>query len=276
MWKDQGGHVKLCILTYDLARDWSLAKLIDAARAFGFAGLEFRTEQDHGHSVELERTKAERREIRDRVEDAFLEVACLGTSSRFESPDHAERQAVIERTKGFVELAADLGCKRIRVFGNNIPKEVARDECVRYVGESLRQLGEFSEPFGVDVLLEMHGQFRYWGYARAAVEIADHPRVALVHNCEDSDIVGGSVAASYSQVRKWIRHVHLHSVNGPRFGIFPYPELFALLKADGYDGYLSSEIEIRTPTAEDYLEAYAHLMRAWAGQPFFPSRGMPK
>ena len=268
--------MKLAILTYDLARTWSLAKLIDAARAFGFAGLEFRTEQAHGHGVEVERTKVERREIRDRVEDAFLEVACLGTSSRFESPDPGERRAVVERTKGFVELASDLGCKRIRVFGNNIPAGVARDECVRYVGESLRQLGEFAAPFEVDVLLEMHGHFRYWGYARRAVEIADHPRVALVHNCEDSDIVGGSVAASYSQVRGWIRHVHLHSVNGPRFGIFPYPELFALLKADGYDGYLSSEIEIERPSPEHYLEAYAHLMRAWAGQPFFASRGLPE
>jgi sugar phosphate isomerase/epimerase len=265
--------MKLSLLTYSLAKSWSLPKVIGAARAFGFAGLEFRAEAGHQHGVELERTKPERREIRTQIEDAFLDVACIGTGSRFESPDRAQRLAIVERTKRFVELASDLGCQRIRVFGNNFPQEVERDDCVRYVAESLRLLGEFAEPFGVDVLLEMHGQFRYWGYARAAVELAAHPRVALVYNSEDSDVVGGSVAATYRQVRHLIRHVHLHQFGGTGSGTYPYPELLALLKADGYTGYLSSEIELDQPTRENYLEMYAHLFRAWAGQPFFPSRG---
>ena len=268
--------MKLSLLTYSIAKSWSLSKVVDAAQAFGFAGIEFRAEAGHQHGVEIERTKAERRQIRDQIEDAYLEVACIGTGSRFESPDPAERLAVIDRTKQFIELASDLGCSRIRVFGNNIPKEVQRDECVKYVGESLRALGEFAEPYGVDVLLELHGQFRHWGYARGAVEIANHPRVALVYNCDQADIVGGSVASTYDRVRKWVRHVHMHQFNGPRWGVFPYPELFTLLRADGYDGYLSSEIEIEKPTPEDYLEVYAHLVRAWADLPFFPSKGMPR
>jgi sugar phosphate isomerase/epimerase len=268
--------MKQSLLTYRLAKGWGLPKIIDAARAFGFAGIEFRAEAGHQHGVEIERTKAERRAIRDRIEDAYLEAACIGTGSRFDSPDPAERSAVIERTKRFVELASDLGCPRIRVFGNDIPNDVPRDDCVKYVGESLRMLGEFAGPFGLDVLLELHGQFRYWGYARGAVEIADHPNVALVYNCDQADVVGGSVAATYERVRAWIRHVHLHEFNGRGSGLYPYPELFALLRADGYDGYLSSEIEIDRPTPEDYLEIYAHLVRAWAGLPFFPSTGMAR
>ena len=76
---------------------------------------------------------------------------------------------------------------------------------MKYVGQSLRTLGEFDAPYGVDVLLELHDQFRYWGYARGAVEIANHPNVALVYNCEQADIVGGSVASTYDRVRKWVR-----------------------------------------------------------------------
>lgn len=260
--------MKLCLLTYNLARRWNLTKLIEVARADGFAGLEFRAEAGHEHGVELERTAAERRQIRDQIEDAYLEAVGIGTSARFESPDAAQRQVVIDQTKRYVELAADVGARRIRVFGNNIPAGVRRDDCVKYVGESLRTLGEFAEPFGVDVLLEMHGQFNYWGFARTAVELADHPRVALVYNCDQRDVVGGSVAATYSQVRQWIRHVHMHQFTGG----FPYPELFALLRADGYEGYLASEIELRAenPTPEQYLAMYAALFRAWAGQPFYP------
>lgn len=105
--------MKLSLLTYSIARSWSLSKIVGAAQAFGFAGIEFRAEADHQHGVEIERTKAERRRIRDQIEDAYLEVACIGTSSRFESPDPAERRAMIDRTKQFVELASDLGCPRI-------------------------------------------------------------------------------------------------------------------------------------------------------------------
>ncbi len=262
--------MKLCLLTYNLARQWSLPKLIEVARAYGFAGLEFRAEAGHEHGVELERTTAERRAIRDQIEDAYLETACLGTGSRFDSPDPAQRQAVVERTKRYVELAADVGCRRVRVFGNDVPVGVRRDVCVAYVAECLRALGEFAEPFGVDILLELHGQFNYWGLARPAVELAAHPRIGLVYNCDERDLVAGSVAATYSQVRSLIRHVHLHDLADG----YPYPELFALLKADGYAGYLSSEIELReAPTREEYLALYTALFRAWADQPWYRGRG---
>jgi len=256
--------MKLALLTYNLARGWDLERIIKAAKALGFAGVELRVEANHAHGVELERTPAERREIRSRIEDAYLEVAGVGTGCRYDSPDPAQRQAMIERTRRYVELATDLGARRVRVFGNDIPAGVSRGECVRYVGESLRLLGEFAEPYGVDVLLEMHGQFNYWGFARRAVEIANHPRVALVYNSDARDLVAGSVAATYGQVRGWIRHVHMHEFVGP----FPYPELFALLEADGYSGYFSSEVE-EEPSAEHLLGTYANLFRAWAGQPFF-------
>jgi sugar phosphate isomerase/epimerase len=112
----------------------------------------------------------------------------------------------------------------------------------------------------VDILLEMHGQFNYWHFARGAVERAAHPGVGLVYNCDVRDIVGGSIAAIYERVRHLIRHVHMHNFTSN----FPYPELFALLQRDGYTGYLSSELGAEIPTPEDYLLMYAQLFRAWA------------
>ena len=260
--------MKLCLLTYNLARGWELPKLIAEARRLGFAALELRADARHAHGVELELSKEQRRQVRDRVEDAYLEIACIGTGSRFESPDQASRQEQVDRVKQFVELASDVGCQRVRVFGNDMPAGVRRDEVVRYVGASLRELGEFAQPFGVDVLLEMHGQFNYWGFARAAVEAADHPRVGIVYNCDQRDLVGGSVAPTWSRVADQVRHVHMHGFDGS----YPYPELFELMLVDGYDGYLSSEIEMQEPqpSAEQYLALYAALFRAWAGQPFHP------
>lgn len=258
--------MKLSLLTYNLARTWDLEKILSACKTYGFAGVELRAEAGHAHGVELELNAAQRREVRNRFEDAYIDVACVGTSSRYDSPDVEKRQQQIARTKQYIELAADLGCERIRVFGNDIPAGVDRGDCVQYVGESLAELGEYADPFGVDVLLEMHGQFNYWGFARTAVEIADEPNVAIVYNCDPRDLVAGSVSAVYGQVRGWIRHVHMHTFVGP----YPYAELFRLLQEDGYDGYCSSEVDEGEPTVEHFLGMYANLYRAWAGQPFFP------
>jgi sugar phosphate isomerase/epimerase len=172
----------------------------------------------------------------------------------------------VERTKRYIELAADVNCKRVRVFGNDMPKEGLngdtppdRRSVIRYVGDALRELGEFAEPHGVDVLLEMHGQFNYWGFAPEAVEHAGHPSVGIVYNSDNRDLVAGSVASTYNRVKQYIRHVHMHAFTRG----FPYIELFSLLQRDGYDGYLSSEIDAENPTQEDYLLMYGQLFRAW-------------
>lgn len=258
--------MKLSLLTYNLARNWDLDKILKAAKTYGFAGVELRAEANHVHGVELELSAAERRTVRNRFEDAYVDVSGIGTSSRFESPDPEKRRQMIDRSKRYIELAADLGSERIRVFGNDILAGVDRGDCVQWVGESLAELGEFAETFAVDVLLEMHGQFNYWGFARTAVEIADSPNVAIVYNCDPRDLVAGSVAATYSQIRGWIRHVHMHAFVGP----YPYPELFKLLQEDSYDGYLSAEVDQGAPSLDHFLGMYANLYRAWAGQPFFP------
>ncbi|HEX4213743.1 MAG TPA: sugar phosphate isomerase/epimerase family protein [Candidatus Dormibacteraeota bacterium] len=252
--------MKFSLLTHLIAHSWDLPKLIETAQGLGFAGLEFRVEEAGGHGVELERTQAERRQIRERVEDAYLEIVALGTGARLDSPDEARRREAMDHVKRYVDLATDLGCTRIRVFGNDIPEGVCRQDCTAYVGEGLRSIAEYSDPGGVDILLEMHGQFNYWGFALEAVMAADHPRVGILYNCDLKDMVGGSVSATYGRVAKWVRHIHMHDLASG----YPYLELFQLLQRSGYDGYLSPELSTKSPTPDQYLALYATLSKAWA------------
>jgi sugar phosphate isomerase/epimerase len=258
--------MKLSLLTYNMARNWELPKIVEVARQGGYAGIELRAEARHLHGVELEATPDFRREARERIEDAYLEIACIGLSSRFDTLEVAKRREVVDRTKRYVELAAEVGCRRLRCFGNDMPKTgldgegpPARQHVINYVGDALRELAEFAAPYRVDILLEMHGQFNYWNFARPAVEHAGHPLVGIVYNCDNRDLVGGSVAATYNRVRHLIRHVHMHDFTRG----FPYPELFGLLQRDGYEGYCSSELGTEVPPPEDFLMMYAQLFRAW-------------
>ncbi len=251
--------MKLSMLTFNIAQEWTLEQIIQMCRKWGYAAIEFRAELKHKHGVELDATPEQRKEVKYKLEDAYLAASGVGTSCVFENPDPAERQKMIDRAKRFIELARDIDAPHVRVFGNVIPKGVDRDECVKYVGESLRVLGEFADPMGVNVGLEMHGQFNFWKYALRAVEIADHPRIAIVYNCDNRDINGGSIAATYSYVRHRIRHIHMHEFTD----IYPYKELFGLLKKDGYQGYLSAEIN-GGPESERLAGYYAALYRELA------------
>ncbi len=255
--------MKLSIDTYVICGDMELEKLIDVAKSNGYVGIEFRAESGQKHGVEPETSKAQRQEVKRKMADAGMATSCISTSVRYESPDRAERVKNIERAKQFAELAADIGCGRIRTFGNNFPQGVEKAEVIKYVGESLREVAEFSEGCGVDILLEMHGHFYYWEYCLNAVKIADHPNVAINYNSYKRDIVDCSVEQTYRHVADYLRHVHMHELPDLTF---PYKELYQLLKDDGYDGYMSLELGYSGGDPEMVMKLYAALYREYVSQ----------
>jgi len=251
--------MKLSLLTYLLGKDMSLAELLDVCRAARIPGIEFRAELDHKHGVELDRTAEERAEIRQRCADAGIAVACVATGCKFEYPQADKRQEDIDRAKQYVDLAADIGAPRIRVFGNAFPAEgITKAEVIANVGQALREIAEHGAERDVDVCLEMHGDFYWWEYTLQAVQIADHPRVGIVHNCDPRELRFGPIASFYEPVKTYVRHVHMHDLeNG-----YPYPAFLGMLKRDGYSGYLSLEADA-SEDARRIIAIYAELFRAW-------------
>ena len=140
-----------------------------------------------------------------------------------------------------MELAADIGSPHIRVFGNAFPKGVEKSDVIRWVGEALAELGEFATGYPVDVLLEMHGDFYYWEYALESVQIANHPKVGIMPNSDGREAVDGSIRQSYEGVKDYVRHIHMHELDDSKG--FNYKEFFGLLKRDGYEGFMSAEIQ---------------------------------
>ena len=251
--------MKLSLDTYSIGKNLRIRDLTELLPAAGFDGVEFRCESNQAHGVELEASPAERREIRTLLDAEGLEISCLSTGLRYESPDPKERKKVIERVKQFIDLAADMRCPTIRTFGNDFPPGIPRPDVIKYVGESLRKVGEYGADKGVIVLLEMHGQFYYWEYALEAVKIADHPNVAINYNCDKKDMVDGSIAFTFNQVKDHVRHVHMHDMETPGF---PYRELFGILKAMDYPYYCSLEEGYGDGGEKKVIALYAALFRA--------------
>lgn len=240
--------IKLSYTTVMMARYLNFEESIELAKASGCAGIEFRTGSPppytFNHGVELTLTPAERKQIRRKLEDNYLELACLNTNYRFEFTDTELRRKDLENAKLECELARDLGCTKIRVFGDSIRTEDAH-ECVAYVAESINELAEYADSVGIEVLLEMHGQFNFWGYALEVMRLVNKPNLGILYNCDRRDIIKGSCLATFRRVKDYVKHIHMHELyNG-----YPYVELFEELIRIGYDGYLSAEIqETKEPT----------------------------
>ena len=229
--------MKLSLLTYLLGKDMTLDELLDIVRKTGIEGIELRAEADHKHGVELNLDATQRADVKKRFEDAYVPFACLATGCKFEDLDEAKRQEEIDRAKRYCDLAADCGAPRIRVFGNAFPEGADKQQVIQNVGAALREIAEHAAPRGIDVCLEMHGDFYWWEYALQAVELADHPRVGIVHNCDEREMTFGPISTFYEPVKTYIRHVHMHDLESG----YPYKSLFAMLKRDGYAGFMSLE-----------------------------------
>jgi sugar phosphate isomerase/epimerase len=230
--------MKLSLLTYLLGKDYPLDELLAVCVGYGYRGVECRAQLGHKHGIELETTPEERAAIKARFAASPVNLAGISTSCRFEFAEAEKVAEQVEMAKQFVDLAADVGAPQVRVFGNAFPKGSDKEQVVRRVGESLRAIAEHASPRGVDCNLEMHGDFYYWEHALRAVQIADHPRVGIVYNCDPRETRWGPIRTSIEPIAPYLRHIHMHNLESDDY---PYPELFRILRNLGYAGYLSLE-----------------------------------
>lgn len=239
----------------DLELDWMLATL----PRLGYRGVEFRVDNQQKHGVEPELTTAERGAVKARCKEAGIAIVSIASGTRFHEQDESAVRENVARAKQVIELAADLGAPRVRVFGNNFPDGVEREAVMQQVAECLRALAEFGDLLGVEVALEMHGDF-CWREAVHTADLADHSNVGLIFNSDRRDVENGSVAHVFDADGDRIHHVHMHHLTDPDF---PYRDLIRLLLKRAYNGYLSAETGPTDCDPEVLLAYYALLFTAY-------------
>jgi sugar phosphate isomerase/epimerase len=229
--------------------DASLAELLAAARQHGYDGVEPRLDSRHGHGIELATDKAERASIRSQVADSGIEIVGLATSVRVANPETTEATLALGRQ--CIELAADLGVPRIRVFGGLIPDSVSRDSAQAAAVKSLTELARVGADHDVTVCLETHDDWTVPQRLADIMSAVNHPNAAILWDVWHTGRGGGaSLADAHKKLKPWIRHVHFHDgelrLDRLEFqqmgrGQLDHLEVLALLRAGGNDVFLSGE-----------------------------------
>jgi len=257
--------------------DWSLERMIEEAVADGYAGLEIRVLD--GQIIPADMPAQRRKEIRELMRQNGLVIAGLGASTRFSSPDPAERRKNQDELRRYLELANDLESPMVRTFGGGVAEGQTIEQTIDWLAEGLAGVMETAEAQGVTVVLETHDAFCRGQEVAATLAKVEHPNLKAVWDTHHPYRMGESVADTWKYIGHRLAHVHIKDARRRPDGEWdlvllgkgevPNREVIDLLLAKGYSGYLSAEWEKKWhPSIEEpeiALPQHAQVLRAWMG-----------
>jgi glucosamine-6-phosphate deaminase len=259
---------------------WPLGRVLDAAGRLGYDGVELRfVESDDALWARPELTRSGLRETLARLADAGLAVPCVDTRSFFHSPDPAARRQAVEEAQRTADVAARLGARGIRVFGDRVQPGADLASTRGWIVESLAGLRDRLRGSGVEVWLETHGDFAPAGATRALLEEAGGDGLGAVWDPANAfSEFGEEPGAGGDALGPFLRHVHLKDARRPPGGKVPWPpalpgrgdfpaaRVLAWLQRAGADHWVSFEWEKRWhPEIEEPEVALPHFLR-WAAE----------
>jgi sugar phosphate isomerase/epimerase len=248
----------------------TLEENFSLARELGYDGLEPRAEEGHRHGIEPDLSAKDRDAVRLAAEAAGIPICCLATSRGYSIPDTVERE--IELTHTFIDLAADIGTDRLRVFGGGIAEGVSREEAIENLAKALAAVADHAGERDVTLCIETHDSWCDPAHVADALGRVDHPHIAVNWDVmHPPRVTGCSMDDAFTALKPWIRHVHVHDGVGDKSklelkpmgeGEYDHARVIQLLKQWGYDGYISGEwigwepYEVHLPRELAVLKAY--------------------
>jgi len=227
--------VRLGLVTYNVAKDWDIEKIISMLVEVQFEAVELRS--THAHGVEPGISAARIEDVRNRFAASKVRLLSLGSACEYHSPDEAVRREIVEETERFLQLAHDLGCWGVKVRPNGLPEGVPESVTIGRIGEALAACGAIVERLGVEVGVEVHGrETQVPRRMRAIMDACGHSNVGVCWNCNPTDIENGTIRDNFKLLEDYILNVHIHELYE-----YPYKELFGLLRGIGYERYMLLE-----------------------------------
>lgn len=230
--------LQLGLVTYLWAKDWDVPTIIRNCTDSGVLGIELRTE--HAHGVDPGISTARQAEVKKMFADSPVKLLGLGSNQDYHHPDPVTLKVSIEKTKAFILLSQAVGGSGVKVKPNAFPEGIPRERTIAQIGRSLNEVGRFGADYGQEIRLEVHGEVtQELPHIKAIMDVADHPNVKVCWNCNDQDLWGGGLEYNFNLVRhRFGATVHVRELD---LGPYPYQDLFNLLVATRYSGWILLE-----------------------------------
>ena len=255
--------MKWSLNTYQTCQDWELSRILEVAEAAGYHGVELLMDYKQKHGFEWDTPADQWGSLKEQVDASGVVISSLTSCQNFHSPNAADRAESVRRVKRVIDMTEFMGCDHVRVLGDRFDDNT-RDAVVGYVTHALKELGQYAQPKGITVSIEMHGTFTAAEPAMQVIKGVNLPNVGFVFNSQFVGCEGGSIESLFSRIAPHITAVHTHRAEDPEtFEL--YRQMFQWLKRIGFEGYISNECAYRGPDSEKVLALYVALFKAFVG-----------
>lgn len=238
--------MNLCFSTLGCT-ERSLDEIFDLCACFGFKMLEIRGIGGVLDNRLIPDFSAKKIDTTvKKFKSAGVTPLILGTSCSFHEKDNFEN--ALSEGRAAILTAAALGASGIRVFGNNLGKNPA--ESTERVIDGISTLCQTADENGVDILLEVHGDFNTVETLMPVVSaLKNEKHFGLIWDiCHTQKTYGENWREFYDAFKEHIRHVHIKDVRGDELvltgdGEIPIKNIVSHMICDGYSGAFSLEWE---------------------------------
>ena len=251
---------------------WSLDQILRAALDYGYEGVEVRGIQEHLDLRQSPHFAASQTPItRRRFSESGLSICCLGSSASFAAPD--KRDQSMDEARAYIDIAADVGCPTVRVFGGTAPSEQSRRDSICSVADCLRRLAPYAHERGVALALETHDDFSTGREVSDVLTQVDHPSCGALWDLHHPYRENESPEDTSRSLAPFLLHCHVKdSLNGEYRllgdGDVPIKEMLPLISRTPW---LSLEWEKRwhpeIAEPEVAFSQYAETLRQYLGVP---------
>ena len=206
---------------------------------------------------------------------AGLEIVVVGTSVAFSDNDAQHVQTQMENLHHYAKIAAGLGCSYLRVFGGVIPEGQTIESSLVNAMSGYREAQKIAAQYGVTLLVETHDDFSTSAALLPLIEPFGG-KIGVIWDILHPYRFGEAMDVTSRALAPYIKHVHIKDschfsaetfdIALPGTGILPVGEAISLLKASGYEGYLSFEWEKHWHPEIQDPEIAIPAFRAWIAQ----------
>lgn len=242
--------------------EWDIDRILAAARDYGYDAVELRgylTEMDLPLAAPF--AKENRAETRRKFEDAGVAVCCVSSSG-------VVGKGNVEHVQAHADVARDLNCPCVRVFGGKLPDDVPHEAGVAKFAQTLRAFGDAAQNAGVGIVLETHDSFSTGAQVAELLQATSHPSVFSLWDLHHPFRQGETIGDTDKYLAPTLRHVHVKDGLSGTYtllgdGDIPVFPMLDLILDGGYTGAISLEWEKRwKPDIADPKSAFPQYARA--------------
>ncbi|MBC8141577.1 MAG: sugar phosphate isomerase/epimerase [Armatimonadetes bacterium] len=239
---------------------WDIDRILSAALEYGYNAVELRGYLDTMDMPNAEPfAPANRHATLARFADAGVSFCCASSGAVVVKNDADE-------VRRYAELAHDLNCPFVRVFGGTLGA-VTMEEAVT----NLHGFGEIAANAGVRIVLETHDSFSTGESVARLIALTNHPAVRSLWDLHHPYRQNEPFAETFGFLSASLSHVHIKNSTPegkyclPEEGDVPLIAMLQHLRGAGYGGAICLEWEKRwhpeVVEPEIALPAYANAVR---------------